>query len=108
MELSRHAIDAPSGTLNVSGNFTDNGGTFSANSGTVKMDGTEASMKGDPGITTESVKKFGKNALEETDKRNGKVVSMEAMTMSGDDKTITVKYDNKERGTSMSWREMKQ
>jgi endonuclease YncB( thermonuclease family) len=75
---------------------------------TVKMDGTDAPMKGDPGITTVSVKKVGKNALEETDKRNGKVVSVETMTMSGEGKTITVKYENKERGTSMSFKEMKQ
>ena len=41
---------------------------------TVKLDGTEAPYKGDPGITRVSVKSMGKNAIEETDKRDGKVI----------------------------------
>src|SRR5580693_4509050 len=41
---------------------------------TAKMDGSEAPMKGDPGVTTVSVKMVGKDTLEETDKRDGKVI----------------------------------
>ena len=41
---------------------------------TAKLDGTEAPMKGDPGVTSVSVKMIGKNTLEETDKRDGKVI----------------------------------
>jgi hypothetical protein len=116
-----HAISGSWRTANVSG-FSDNRLTITyktdgdnlmmssptSQSYTAKMDGTEAPMKGDPGITTVSVKKVGKDALEETDKRNGKVIAVSMMTMSADGKTVTVKYENKERGTSMSWKEMKQ
>ena len=116
-----HAISGSWRTTSVSG-FSDNGLTVSyatdgdnltmttqtGQSYTAKMDGTDSPMKGDPGITSVSVKKVGKNGLEETDKRNGKVISVAKMTLSGDGKTINIKYENKERGTSMSYEAMKQ
>ena len=40
------------------------------------MDGTEAPYRGDPGTTRVSVKKISDHALEETDKRDGKVISV--------------------------------
>src|SRR5271168_349654 len=43
---------------------------------TAKLDGSDAPMKGDPGVSSVSVKMIGKNTLEETDKRDGKVVSV--------------------------------
>jgi hypothetical protein len=75
---------------------------------TVKMDRADAPMKGDPGIPTVSVKKVGKNALVDTDKRNARVVGVETMTMSGEGNAITVNYENKERRTSTPFKEMKQ
>lgn len=54
---------------------------------TAKLDGTDAPMKGDPGVTSVSVKMIGKNTLEETDKRDGKVVSIWKMTVAADGKT---------------------
>ena len=39
---------------------------------TAKMNGPEAPMQGDPGITTVSVKSMGKKTLEETDHADGK------------------------------------
>src|SRR5262249_49690508 len=50
---------------------TPNGQSFTA-----KMDGTEAPYKGDPGITSVSIKKLGPNSMEETDKRDGKVITV--------------------------------
>src|SRR5260370_1428597 len=51
---------------------------------TAKLDGTEAPFKGDPGTTSVSVKKMGMNTMEETDKRDGKVISVARMTLSAD------------------------
>jgi hypothetical protein len=54
---------------------------------TAKLDDTDAPMKGDPGTTSVSVKMIGKNTLEETDKRDGKVIGTWKMTVSADGKT---------------------
>jgi hypothetical protein len=57
---------------------------------TAKLDGSEAPMKGDPGVSTVQVKMLAKNVLEETDKRNGKVISTSKTTVSADGKTAKV------------------
>jgi len=62
---------------------------------TAKLDGTEAPYKGDPGVTSVSVKSIGKNTMEETDKRDGKVISVARWTVGPDGKTMTVKVDDK-------------
>jgi hypothetical protein len=62
---------------------------------TAKLDGTEAPYKGDPGVTSVSVKSMGKNTIEETDKRDGKVISVARWTVGPDGKTVTVKVDDK-------------
>jgi uncharacterized membrane-anchored protein len=41
------------------------------------------------------------NAFEETDKRNGKVIAINRMTVSSDGKTMTMDITDKERGTTM-------
>ena len=53
---------------------------------TAKMNGPDAPMKGDPGITSVSVKPMG-NTYEETDKRDGKVISVFKLTVAADGKT---------------------
>jgi hypothetical protein len=76
-------------TYQVSGNQL----TMTAPTGqsyTATLDGTEAPMKGDPGVTTVSVKMVGKNTLVETDKRNGKVVGVSRMTVAAGGKSATV------------------
>lgn len=70
---------------------------------TAKMDGTEAPFSGDPGLTAVSVKKISANEIQETDKRGSKVMSVQTMTVSSDGKKIHVVFQNKERGTSMSY-----
>jgi hypothetical protein len=62
---------------------------------TAKLDGTEAPYKGDPGTTSVSVKKTGPSSLEETDKRDGKVISVVKITVSADGKTMTFSIDDK-------------
>jgi hypothetical protein len=67
---------------------------------TAKLDGTEAPYKGDPGTTSVSVKRVDKNTMEETDKRDGKVIVVLRMTVAADGKTMTVKADDKLHGTT--------
>lgn len=62
---------------------------------TAKLDGTDAPMKGDPGITSVSVKMHGKDTLEETDKRDSKVIGVFRMTVAADGKTAKASYDDK-------------
>jgi hypothetical protein len=54
---------------------------------TAKTDGTEAPMKGDPGVSSVMVKMPARNMLEETDKRGGKVIGVFKMTVEPDGKT---------------------
>jgi hypothetical protein len=58
---------------------------------TAKMDGSDSPFKGDPGITSVSVKMTG-HTLVETDKRNGKMISRTRSTISKDGKSMTVAY----------------
>jgi hypothetical protein len=62
---------------------------------TAKLDGTDAPMKGDPGISSVSVKMHGKDTLEETDKRDGKVITVFKMTIASDGKTAKASVDDK-------------
>jgi hypothetical protein len=86
-------------TNKVSGNeitmTTPTGQSYSAN-----LDGTDAPMKSDPGTTSVSVKMIGKNTLEETDKRDGKVIFVLRMTVASDGKTILEVDEDKLRNTT--------
>jgi hypothetical protein len=73
--------------------FKVDGDTFSMSTPTgqsysAKFDGTDAPYKGDPGTTSVSVKRIDKNTIEETDKRDGKVIGVNHMTVSADGKTM--------------------
>jgi hypothetical protein len=65
-----------------------------------KLDGTDAPYKGDPGTTSVSVKKLSKNAIEETDKRDGKVISIARISVGPDGKTMTIAVRDKLHGTT--------
>jgi hypothetical protein len=67
---------------------------------TANLDGTEAPYKGDPGTTSVSVKQMGKNTIEETDKRDGKVISVARMTVAADGKSMTIAWTDKLGGTT--------
>lgn len=62
---------------------------------TAKLGGADAPMKGDPGITSVSVKMIGKDTLEETDKRDGKVIGILKMKLASDGKTAKGSYDDR-------------
>ena len=75
---------------------------------TANLNGTEAPMKGDPGVTSVTVKMIGKNTLEETDKRDGKVIGVWKLTVAADGKTAKGVYDDKLQGTQTEYVAMKQ
>jgi hypothetical protein len=75
---------------------------------TAKLDGTEAPYKGDPGTTAVSVKRVDKNTMEETDKRDGKVIAVARMMVSADGKTMTIAVDDKLHGTKSEFTATKQ
>jgi hypothetical protein len=73
-----------------------------------KFDGKEYPMQGDPGHTMVSLKRIGNDTIEETDKRDGKIVGVYRMTVSSDGKTIKAEYTDKQRGTTMAFTMEKQ
>ncbi len=75
---------------------------------TAKLDGSDAPYKGDPGTTSVSVKMHGKDTLEETDKRDGKVISISKMTIAPDGKTLKIVYEDKLHGTTTAGDAQKQ
>lgn len=75
---------------------------------TAKFDGKDYSDEGDPGITSVSLKKVDDNTVEETDKRDGKIISVMRMTVSSDGKTMTVDIEDKLRDTTENWTAHKQ
>lgn len=68
-----------------------------------KFDGKDYPYKGDPGTTSVSLKKIGDNTVEETDKRNGKVISVSRMTVGADGKTMKIAIDDKLRNQTAHW-----
>jgi hypothetical protein len=73
-----------------------------------KLGGADAPFKGDPGVTTVSVKQMGERHIVETDKRNGKVVTISDMTVMPDGKSMDVKIQDKLRDRTMSFIALKQ
>ena len=73
-----------------------------------KFDGKDYPIEGDPGHTMVSLKRIGADTIEETDKRDGKVVGVSRMTVSKDGKSIQVEYNDKQQGTTTSFTMEKQ
>lgn len=70
---------------------------------TAKFDGKDYPYKGDPGVTSVSLKKIDDSTIEETHKLSGKVISVRRMTVSSDGKTLTLNVEDKQDGTSAKW-----
>ncbi len=82
---------------------TDNEMSLSTPTGisyTAKFDGKDYPVKGDPGATSVSLKKINANTVEETDKRDGKVVAVIRMTLQPDGKTMDYSVEDKLHGTT--------
>jgi hypothetical protein len=78
------------------------------NSYDAKFDGKQYPINGDPGHTMVSLKRIGDDTIEETDKRDGKIVGVYRMTVSSDGKTIKAEYNDKLRGTTTAFTMEKQ
>lgn len=78
------------------------------NSYTAKLDGKDYPYKGDPGITTVAVRKIDDRTIEETHKRDGKVVGVNRVTVAPSGKTMSVSYHDKVRDVTMKWTADKQ
>ena len=62
----------------------------------------------DPGHTMVILKRISDRTIEETDKREGKVVGVFRMTVSADGKSIEAEYNNKQQGTTTKFTMEKQ
>jgi hypothetical protein len=83
--------NASDSVLKVTFEATDDGVSMNDGTGdsyTAKFDGKDYPYKGDPGVTSVSLKKIDANTVEETDKRNGKVIAVSRMTVSADGRTM--------------------
>ena len=70
---------------------------------TAKLDGTEASVIGDPDKATVSLKMLGKNTLQEIVKVKGKIVDISKMKVASDGESMKVVRYDKYYGTKASW-----
>jgi hypothetical protein len=62
---------------------------------TAKINGGDAPMQGDPGVSSVSVRMPGKHTVIETDKRDGKIVSVFTLTVAADGKTAKAIAEDK-------------
>ncbi len=121
---------APAGSHAISGswrttkltNVSDNGllTTYALSGTTLTMtaptgqsysapvDGTDSPFMGDPGQTSVSIKRVNDNTVDETDRRDGKVIGSAHITVSADGKTMTVVWKDALHGSSGSYTAMKQ
>jgi len=81
---------------------------LNGNSYDAKFDGKEYPIVGDPGHTMVSLKKIAAGTIEEIDKRDGKVVGTNRMTVSKDGKSIHILYTDKQHGTTTEFTMEKQ
>lgn len=93
--------------------YTSTGNDLSMKAGTgesydAKFDGKDYPYKGDPNVTSVSLKKIKASIIEETDKRDGKVIWVSRMMISPDGKTMKIDVDDKLHGTTSSYVATKQ
>ena len=68
-----------------------------------KFDGKDYPFHGDPGMTSVVLKKIDDHTWEETYKREGEVVGVARMTVSGDGKSLNIVSKDTRRGTTDTW-----
>ena len=73
-----------------------------------KFDGKDYPYKGDPGTTSVSLKKIDANTIEETDKRNGKAISVSRMTVAADGKSMKIAVQDKLHNQTANWKAEKE
>lgn len=127
---SERVAKGPEGSHAISGSWrTEKAGQFSDNALTVtfkstpdglsmsaptgesydaKFDGKDYPIKGDRGGSVVSLKRVDDRTIEETTKRDGKVVGIARITAAPDGKSLNFAYEDKERNTTMSYVARKQ
>jgi hypothetical protein len=73
-----------------------------------KLNGPEARFRGDPGITSVSVKTNGKDTLQEINMPGDKVYFLFTMTLEPDGKTAGIVREDELRGTTEHYLTVKQ
>jgi archaellum component FlaF (FlaF/FlaG flagellin family) len=73
------------------------------NSYTAGFDGKDYLYKGDPGVTAVSLRKVDPNTVEETYKRDGKVVAINRLSVATSGKTMSVSFHDMIRDVTMKW-----
>jgi hypothetical protein len=68
-----------------------------------KFDGKSYLTIGDPGHTVVTLRRLDPNTIDETDKRDGKIVGMSHMVVSPDGKSMKIVFTDKERGTTSTF-----
>ena len=99
--------DAITFTFKSAGGDSMSYSTPTGQSYTAKLDGTDAPYVGDPVTSSVSLKRMGES-VEETDKRDGKVISVAKMTVAKDGKTMMIDVDDKLNGTKSTYVAVKQ
>ena len=107
----RHSRTATALPTTVTFKSTADGLSMSAPTGEsydAKFDGKDYPIKGDPGASMVSLKRVDERTIEETIKRDNKVVTVNRLTLSPDGRTLNFVTDNKEQGTTMTFAAKKQ
>jgi hypothetical protein len=97
--------------LTITYQGTENGLKMSdqnGNSYDAKFDGKDYPITGDPGHTMVSLSRISNDTIEETDKRDGKIVGVFRMTVAKDGKSIQAEYNDKQHGTKTTFTMEKQ
>jgi hypothetical protein len=72
------------------------------------LDGTDSPFMGDPGQTSVSLMRVNDRTIDETDKRDGKVIGTEHMTVAADGKTMKVEWKDLLHDSKGSFTNVKQ
>ena len=103
---TRKMENASENVTQVTFKATDDGLSMKDGTGdsyTAKFDGKDYPYKGDPGTTSVSLNKIDANTIEETDKRNGKVITVSRMSVQPDGKTMKIAVDDKLNNQTVNW-----
>jgi hypothetical protein len=72
------------------------------------VDGSDSPFMGDPGQTSVSIKRVDDRTIDETDKRDGKVIGSAHISVAADGKTMTIAWKDALHDTSGKYTAMKQ
>jgi hypothetical protein len=106
-----HNIDEEAAGVTSTWKGSGDGLSWSAPTGQsweAKFDGKEYPVKGVYSNETVSLKKLGDHSVEVTEKRDGKIYSVDKMTVSPDGKKMTTVSDNKQTGRVSTFFDEKQ